>query len=257
MQQTKNNVSLHFNVCHPQHKEYRNLIINKKNTNMKAKRIALTVIMMLAVVCANAQYEPGKWSMQVKYGFGASQLTSLDNIPLEDVASDSKMRWAYSIGLDFEYQISKMFSMSAGIHRNSQGSAWDDFTKGGEKYKDAEIDLDYYTLPVLGHFYVYKGLALNAGVQLGYLIDADISMNNTSNIYNHDLTTKKSYDVEDDCKDLDISIPVGISYEFNSHVVLGAQYNIGLTKVNKTGIFGTKDIKNGVFQFSVAIKSDL
>ena len=47
------------------------------------------------------------------------------------------------------------------------------------------------------------------------------------------------------CKDqfnkFDLSIPVGISYEFKVPIVIDLRYNIGLTKVNKVdNLFGNK-----------------
>lgn len=41
-------------------------------------------------------------------------------------------------------------------------------------------------------------------------------------------------DYKDACKKMNISIPIGVSYEF-SDFVIDAHYNLGLTKVNKEG----------------------
>ena len=224
---------------------------------MKVKRIALAAIMMLAVLSANAQYEPGKWAIQIKFGFGAAQLTNMEKIPLSNSTLDNKLIGAKTLGLDVEYQVSKMLGLSIGLSHNWQGSGWEDYSDNGVKYKEPQIDLEYLCLPVIANFYVCKGLALKTGIQVGYLTDADISVRQESSLDGRDLTVTSSLDMKKDCKDIDLSIPVGISYEFRSHFVLDARYNIGLTKVNKESIDGVKDSKNGVFMLTFGYKFDL
>ena len=50
---------------------------------------------------------------------------------------------------------------------------------------------------------------------------------------------------------VDVSIPVGLSYEY-SNFVLDARYNFGVTKV-----FENSDTKNSVFQFTLGYKFEL
>ena len=63
-------------------------------------------------------------------------------------------------------------------------------------------------------------------------------------------------DVKDICKKLNISIPVGISYEI-SDFVLDIRYNVSVTKVNK--IAGVNDDKqrSDLVQFTVGYKFEL
>lgn len=226
--------------------------------NMKVKRFAVVAIMMVVALSASAQFEPGKWAMQFRFGFGASQLSNMEKIPMGGGELDTQFKGASSWGLDFEYQATKLLGVSIGLNRTSQGSAWEDYTDATQvKYKDPEVDLDYINVPLIANFYVTKGLALKTGLQLGYLINADLSMHTESSFEGRDLTTKTTLDIEKDCNKIDLSIPVGISYEFPSHFVIDARYNIGLTKVNKEDVFGPKDNKNGVFMLSFGYKFDL
>ena len=71
-------------------------------------------------------------------------------------------------------------------------------------------------VPLTGNFYVAKGLALKTGVQFGFLVNGKI----------------EDKDIKDECEKLNLSIPIGISYEY-SDFVLDLRYNIGLTKTNK------------------------
>jgi opacity protein-like surface antigen len=79
-------------------------------------------------------------------------------------------------------------------------------------------------------------------------------MHTESSFEGRDLTTKTTLDIEKDCNKIDLSIPVGISYEFRSHFVIDARYNIGLTKVNKESVSGVKDYKNNVVSLTVGYK---
>ena len=225
---------------------------------MKAKRIALMAIMLVAVLCAKAQYEPGKWAILIKGGHGASHLTNMERIPLSDSNLDPQFISSSVFGMDVEYQVSKQLGLSVGLNRSWQGSGWEEFTDANNiKYKDPQIKLEYINVPLLANFYVYKGLALKTGLELGYLIDADACVRTESSLDGRDLTVKTTIDMEKDCKKFDLSVPVGISYEFKRHWVLDARYNIGLTKVNKEHVFGEKDNKNGMFIFTFGYKFDI
>ena len=214
---------------------------------MKTKTITMMLVMILTTMSASAQYDPGKWAIQIKFGFGAAQLTNVDKLPMTANSSDSQFTGASLVGMDVEYQVSKMLGISLGLNRSHQGCAWKDYTDNSVKYKEPTVELEY----------VYKGLALKTGVQLGYLIDADFTQHFDENYQNRELTTRQTLDIEDDCKKMDISIPVGISYESKGHFVFDARYNIGLTKVNDKDFFGAKDIKNGVFMITIGYKFDI
>ena len=223
----------------------------------KMKKIVMMCALLVASLSANAQYDPGTWSMQVKFGFGASHLTNMEKIPLSDSNADTEFKGASMIGVDFQYQATKWFGIQSGINFWWQGSGWEDFVEDNVKFEDNKFELNYVAVPVLANFYVAKGLALKSGVQLGYMVNADVEMTAKAKVDNYKVTDITSIDVEDDCKKFDVSIPVGISYETNSDWIFGAQYNIGLTKVNKESFEGVKDSKNGVFMFTVGWKFKL
>jgi len=61
----------------------------------------------------------------------------------------------------------------------------------------------------------------------------------------------------DDCNTIDLSIPFGLSYEFDGHVVLDARYMLGLTNVNKDELIADRKMKNSIFMLTVGYKIDL
>ena len=150
-----------------------------------------------------------------------------------------------------------MVGVAAGLSYGVQGTGWKDFQQGVEKMKNPRVELEYIQVPILANVYVTKGLALKAGVQFGFLVDSNVKMTYDSKIMERDATMDASIEMKNDFNKFDLSIPVGVSYEFNSHWVLDARYHIGLTKLNKETLSNGKDWKNGMFLMSVGYKFDL
>ena len=62
---------------------------------------------------------------------------------------------------------------------------------------------------------------------------------------------EKGVEVDGDAKTMDLSIPVGLSYQINNFVIDG-RYNWGVTKIAKES-----DCKNSVFQITLGYKFTL
>ncbi len=143
-------------------------------------------------------------------------------------------------GLEVEYQLSDIVSLSAGAIYSQQGYK-KDWVIGGVDY-ERTAKLDYINVPILANVYVTKGLAVKLGLQPGF---------NISSKYNQKVTTAgRVVETTSDMKaqSVDFSIPVGLSYEF-SNVQLDARYNWGISKVLKN-----KEDKNSVFQITLGYK---
>ena len=124
--------------------------------------------------------------------------------------------------------------------------------------------MDYIKIPILVQYYVIPGLAIKAGIQPGFNVRKKVSGDSSlsadimntltneekaqANKYLSDETAAIDKKFKDDLKAFDFSIPVGISYEYQSFV-LDARYNIGLTKVVKDF-----NCKNSVFQITLGYK---
>ena len=100
--------------------------------------------------------------------------------------------------------------------------------------------IDELNIPILANFYVYPNLALKVGLQPGFIVDAK------------NKTDKVETDIKDNCQSVEISLPLGISYEI-SNFVIGARYNLGLSKINK----GDGSQRNSVIMFSLGYKIPL
>jgi hypothetical protein len=87
----------------------------------------------------------------------------------------------------------------------------------------------------LANYYVLPGLAVKAGVQPGFKMrakakydDMTVDLDEVFGLYSAATDEKVKVST------FDLSIPVGLSYEFKSFV-LDARYNWGLTKVVNVG----------------------
>ena len=199
------------------------------------KKIILTAAIMLASVGAYAQFAVGSINLQPKVGMNIATLTDYE---------DAKSRIGLAAGLEAEYQVSDIFSLSAGAIYSQQGTklSW---VRGGVDVAQT-LKLDYINVPILANVYVAKGLAVKLGVQPGFNVTAKLEHKETA----AGRTRKTTGDVED-VKSVDFSIPVGLSYEY-ANFQLDARYNWGVSKVADDN-----DEKNSVFQITLGYKFKL
>lgn len=151
-------------------------------------------------------------------------------------ADDAKFKFGIVGGAELGYQAAEQVDLTAGVLVAMQGA------KTGEEIliKDASTTLTYLNVPVLVNYYIVPGLAIKAGVQPGFLL----SQKNKLGSSEVDTST-------DHTKKFDLSIPLGLSYEF-SDFVIDARYNLGVTKVNDDN--SDMSYKNSVIMLTVGYK---
>ena len=242
------------------------------------KSLTLAILMMAFAFNASAQYAPGKFSLQVKLGVSGSSFSNASDIHVGelqngfsymrglpsnilDTTLESEGAGGGTIGVDLEYQAAKWLGLSVGVGYLTQGTGWDSFKfkQDGTKFRilDPKIRLGYLTIPVIANFYVYKGLALKSGVQFGFLTDAELSAEITADGNKEYMQANMEKGIKSNFENFDIAIPVGVSYEFNNHLVLDMRYNIGTKKVNKVANVDGKDNKNQSLVFTCGYKFKL
>ena len=215
--------------------------------------------MMVASVSANAQFEAGTFSIQPKLGVGVSWLSNMPDLPLAEaglanVTLEKSPIAAASVGAEAEYQLTPKFSLAAGLDYTLQGSGWKDteirVTGNLLEISDAKVELGYVHVPVTANLYLFKGFAVKAGVQLGFLTNAS----SKAKAKVDKITSDTDIDIKNEMQTVDVSIPMGISYQFKVPIVLDLRYNLGLTKVNKDSEPGVKDLKNNSVMLTVGYK---
>lgn len=188
----------------------------------------LMAVILLSTVGAFAQHR-SYYRRYAHYRKPASTFTlkpviGLNVASLTNVGADSRVGMA--LGLEGEVSTNRNIGISFGAIYSAQGAKWnnDGFS--------SVTKLDYINVPVLANFYVAPGFALKVGLQPGFLVDDHGTSANS----------------------VDLSIPIGISYQYNDFVIDG-RYNWGITNVYDSP--QNDSPRNSVFQFTVGYKFHL
>ena len=210
------------------------------------KKLLLLVALMAVTLSAQAQHEQGDITIQPRVGISVSNITDGDK---------SKINLAY--GVDFERFFTDQFSVSLGLMFTNQGCKFDigkydiipDGSTNGSSSNTTKLNIYYGSLPIMANFYVLPGLALKAGVQPAFRVKAKIENGDTK------LDLDNMIDMlfageGNKLNTFDLSIPVGLSYEFIG-ITADVRYNFGVTKmISNTD----KGIYNKVFMVTLGYK---
>lgn len=202
------------------------------------KKIFMMAIAFMAAMSAHAQNEEGVFTIMPKAGLNLATLTD---------DPDASWRPSYVVGFEAEYGVNEHLGLVAGIQYSDQGCK--DRDDAVPTQNEVLMMLGYVNVPLMVQYYPVKGLALKAGAQLGYLSSKKAKIDGKR------IDIDKLYvitDTSSDFRNFDLSIPMGISYEY-ANFVIDARYNLGLI-----GIFKDESkYKNSVFQFTIGYKLPL
>lgn len=191
------------------------------------KKLFLAVVAMMVSAATFAQNEVGQLTIQPKVGVNIANITDAD---------DADPRIGLAAGAEFEYGLTDNIGLSAGVLYSMQGA------KTTEEGVDCTLKLDYLNVPILANFYVAKGFAVKLGVQPGFKLSSKAKAKGSGASVELDV---------DGIKSIDLSIPVGVSYQYQN-IVFDARYNWGVAK-----IIDDADSKHSVFQITVGYKFSL
>lgn len=155
--------------------------------------------------------------------FGVKAGLNFTSISGDDVP-DSGMNTDFHFGVMAELSITDKFSFQPELLYSGQGFSTDQNT----------ILLNYINVPLIAKYYLTKGLSLEAGPQIGFLISAK----------------NENVDIKDQIKSFDFGVNLGVSYKFDNGLNFGARYNFGLSDINDISGFTNKN-QNAVFQLSI------
>lgn len=176
------------------------------------KILLLAVFTVLGFVNVNAQ--------EIKFG-------AKGGLNFASVSGDTKgtdVVTAFNFGVMSEIPISEKFSFQPEVMYSGQGYSFNDNT----------VALSYLNVPLMAKYYVIKGLSVEAGPQIGFLLSAK----------------NEKINVKDSFKTVDFGVNFGVGYKLENGFNFGARYNLGLTDINNVENSSSK-VKNGVFQVSV------
>lgn len=196
------------------------------------KKLFLAVVAMMVSATTFAQNEVGQLTIQPKVGVNIANITDAD---------DADPRIGLAAGAEFEYGLTDNIGLSAGVLYSMQGA------KATEDGADCTLKLDYLNVPILANFYVAKGFAVKLGVQPGFKLSSKAKVKVSGTSVEVDANDIDGVNI----KSIDLSIPVGVSYQYQN-IVFDARYNWGVTKIVEDS-----DSKHSVFQITVGYKFSL
>lgn len=209
------------------------------------KKILFMTAMMVASLTAGAQsrFDAGSFTLQPRLGGTGSMFVNAPDMKVDGKTIETTATGGEFIGIDAEYHISRRFTIAAGVNYAAAGNGWKDYEYAHDDYgkldvKEQAWKTNYINIPITANWYVLKGFALKAGVQFGFLTSAKEYMRGEGTAEGIDITLTAEKSVKDDFNKFDISIPVGLSYEFKLPIVLDLRYNIGVSKLNKNDNIG-------------------
>ena len=215
------------------------------------KKYLIMAAMMVATLTAGAQarFEAGTFTMQPRLGGTGAMLTNTPDLKVEGQTIEATATGGEFVGLDFEYYLNKRLGIAAGINVAAAGTGWEDYNYTDDdgqkmKMKEQAYKTRYVNVPITANWYVLKGFALKAGVQFGFLTGADDYSRAECSVLSTDYTIIAEEDIKDNFNKFDISIPIGLSYEFKVPIVIDLRYNFGVTKVNKHKTTTGDDMRN-------------
>ena len=245
------------------------------------RRSVVLLLTVMLCVAVKAQREAGQWSLLPKLGLTLSKLSGESiNFDMLGAANDVKtsMKPAFEAGAEVEYMTSDNIGVSLGVMFAQQGAKYKDFTSMSApdnnvvdfaKFQDMKINMSYLNVPLMCNFYLNDRFAVKIGVQYGILLSSKFKYSivegqmdsrtgkvicyydaqGDGNVFN-----TKEEDIKNAYKNIDVSIPVGISYEYEN-VIIDARYRFGLTDIND--IDGCDRIRNSVVSLTVGYRINL
>lgn len=187
-------------------------------------------IFIILLVILQTQAQTSKREEGIKFGIKGG--INASNF-MGDV-EDNAMRYGLHIGILSEIIINDKISLQPELLYSAQG--FKNETPGF--YSKSKFD--YILLPVLVKYYAAEKLSIEAGPQVGFLVNS-INRDNNGNT-----------DIKDQSI-VDFGVNLGMSYDLSNGIFVSGRYNLGITNVNNSKTSGAFNYTNSVFQLSVGI----
>jgi hypothetical protein len=191
------------------------------------KSYLIAVIAILAV--SGISYAQHGSSPSRHKNFGIKAGLNSYTVHNDESTAGFKSKAGFHAGLLMHIHLSQSLAFQPELVFSTQGTKNDN--------ANSKLNLNYLNVPLLFQYMFDNGFRLQAGPQIGFLLNAKSEVNNSST------------DVKSDFKNIDLAASLGASYV---HPPTGfgvdVRYNFGLSKINETG---SANLSNRGLQFGV------
>lgn len=192
---------------------------------MRIQKLCLVLCGAFFIV-TNGYSQSSKREEGIQLGFKSG--LNVSNFMSDDIEEDMAFRTSIHIGFLAEVIISDKASFQPELLYSGQGYVGEDTKK----------KFNYINVPLLLKYYVAENISIEAGPQVGFLINS----------------IERGNDGNEDRKDqniVDFGVNIGLGYEFPSGIFFQGRYNLGLTNINGSNDSDKLSYSNSVFQISV------
>jgi hypothetical protein len=185
----------------------------------------LNLIAVMAAILITGTATAQHVNFGIKGGLNLYNIHNDNNVGLDNSAG-------LHLGLLAHIHMARQFALQPELVFSMQGA------NNNNGNSDTEINLNYVNAPLLFQYMFDNGFRLQAGPQLGFLVNAKSKIGNTS------------IDTKDNFEGIDIGASVGMSYVSPpSGFGFDARYNIGLSNINENSSVNSNNrgLQLGVF----------
>ena len=164
-----------------------------------------------AIVLGLGYVQAQETNFGIKAGFNSFNITN-------DPGDEYDSRSGFYAGLFTHIHLSPQFALQPELLYSQKGTSNIDLG-----VVDADLKLDYLSIPVMVQYMFDNGFRIEAGPQLGFLLNAKLDAG------------ADEEDVKDDFKSVDFGIGAGLGYiHVPSGFGVNARYNLGLTNISES-----------------------
>ncbi len=164
--------------------------------------------------------------------FGIKGGLNASNLKIANRTTDKpETKIGFNAGLLAHIHAGKSFAIQPEVYYSSEGA------QDKSSNPKTTLQLGYINVPVLGQYMFGNGFRVEAGPQVGFLINAKSK------------TGSSTTDEKPNYKSTSFSIPVGVGYLTSYGLGFDARYNFGVSDIAKD--IASNAIRSNVFQFGL------
>ncbi|MEG1634251.1 MAG: porin family protein [Rikenellaceae bacterium] len=191
------------------------------------KKVLLFIVCAVMSLSASAQY--GEFYYGAKLGVNVANMAKTD---------EGSPVVRLNVGLTTDYRFSYRFALGAELFYSGTGtSGWEAMVVDKKPITDVvHYNLNYINIPIVAKVYLFEGLNVEAGAQVGFMVSAARNYRGSKS----DLDQSALNIVE-------FSVPLGLMYDFDNGLTVGARMQVGVTEVFEND-------KNNILSLAVGYK---